>query len=47
MTLETEVLGNAAPRRFTAAEGLRVLTEANRCANPGELGAPLASDEKP
>ena len=41
MTVETEVTGKAARRRFTATEKLRVLKEADRCTKPGELGALL------
>ena len=41
VTVETEVSGKAARRRFTAAEKLRVLREADRCTKPGELGALL------
>jgi transposase-like protein len=41
MTVETEVTAKAARRRFTAAEKLRVLQEADRCTKPGELGALL------
>ena len=38
---ETEVLAKAQRRRFTAAEKLRVLKEADRCTKPGELSALL------
>ena len=38
---ETEVMAKAQRRRFTAAEKLRVLREADRCTKPGELGALL------
>jgi len=38
---ETEVVAKAARRRFTAAEKLRVLREADRCTKPGELSALL------
>lgn len=41
MTVETEVTAKATRRRFTAAEKLRVLKEADRCTKPGELGAML------
>ena len=41
MTVASEVVAKAARRRFTAAEKLRVLREADRCAKPGELGALL------
>ena len=41
MTVETEVVAKARRRRFTAAEKLRVLTEADACGRPGELGALL------
>ena len=41
MAAETEVVVKAARRRFTAAEKLRVLSEADRCTKPGELGALL------
>ncbi len=41
MTVETEVTAKATRRRFTAAEKLRVLQEADRCTKPGELGALL------
>ena len=35
------MVGKAGRRRFTAAEKLRVLREADRCTRPGELGALL------
>src|SRR6266508_4574384 len=41
MTVETEVVAKAARRRFTAAEKLRVLREADACTKPGELSALL------
>src|SRR5215510_6569648 len=41
MAAETEVTAKATRRRFTAAEKLRVLKEADRCTKPGELGALL------
>ena len=41
MTVETEVVAKARRRRFTAAEKLRVLREADGCRKPGELGALL------
>jgi transposase-like protein len=41
MAVETEVTAKAARRRFTAAEKLRVLKEADRCTKPGELSALL------
>lgn len=41
MAVETEVLAKAARRRFTAAEKLRILREADRCTKPGEVGALL------
>lgn len=41
MAVETEVVGKAARRRFTAAEKLRVLREAEQCRKHGELGALL------
>src|SRR5438093_3757818 len=41
MTTETEVVAKARRRRFTAAEKLRVLREADGCTKPGELGALL------
>jgi transposase-like protein len=41
MAAETEVVAKATRRRFTAAEKLRVLKEAEHCTKPGELGALL------
>ena len=41
MAVETEVVAKAQRRRFTAAEKLRVLEEADGCTKPGELGALL------
>ena len=41
MAAETEVVVKAARRRFTAAEKLRVLSEADLCTKLGELGALL------
>ncbi len=41
MAEETEVVAKARRRRFTGAEKLRVLREADRCTRPGELGALL------
>ena len=41
MTVETEVVAKARRRRFTAAEKLRVLKEADGCTRSGELGALL------
>jgi len=41
MTVETEVVAKARRRRFTGAEKVRVLREADRCTRPGELGALL------
>ena len=41
MTVETEVVAKARRRRFTAAEKLRVLKEADGCMRLGELGALL------
>src|SRR5438132_576706 len=41
MTAETEVVAKARRRRFTAAEKLRVLREAEGCTKPGELEALL------
>jgi len=41
MTVETEVVAKGRRRRFTGAEKLRVLREADRCSRPGELGALL------
>jgi len=38
---ETEVVAKARRRRFTAAEKLRVLREADGCTKPGELSALL------
>ena len=38
---DTEVTAKATRRRFTAAEKLRVLQEADRCTRTGELGALL------
>ncbi len=38
---ETEVLAKAQRRRFTAAEKLRVLREADRCTKPGAVSALL------
>jgi transposase-like protein len=38
---ETEVTAKARRRRFSAAEKLRVLREADRCTKPGELSALL------
>jgi transposase-like protein len=38
---ETEVTARARRRRFTAAEKLQLLREANGCTKPGELGALL------
>jgi transposase len=38
---ETEVMVKARRRRFTAAEKLRVLREADGCTKPGELSALL------
>ena len=38
---ETEVTAKAQRRRFSAAEKLRVLREADRCSKPGELSALL------
>ena len=38
---QTEVTAKAQRRRFTAAEKLRVLCEADRCTKPGELSALL------
>ena len=37
----TEVVAKARRRRFTAAEKLRALREADRCTRPGELSALL------
>ena len=41
MAAETEVVAKASRRRFTAAEKLRVLREADGCTKPGELSALL------
>ena len=41
MTVATEVVAKAARRRFTAAEKQRVLREADRCTQAGELSALL------
>jgi hypothetical protein len=41
LTHETEVTAKARRRRFSAAEKLRVLREADRCTRPGELSALL------
>ena len=41
MTGETEVVAQARRRRFTAAEKLRILQEADACTKPGEVGALL------
>ena len=41
LAAQTEVVAKARRRRFAAAEKLRVLTEAERCTKPGELGALL------
>src|SRR2546427_4814519 len=41
MTVETEVVAKARRRRFTAAEKLRVLREADRCTKAGEVSALL------
>ncbi len=41
MAAETEVVAKAARRRFTAAEKLRVLREADCCTKSGELSALL------
>ena len=38
---QTEVTAKAQRRRFTAAEKLRVLREADHCTKPGELSALL------
>lgn len=38
---ETEVVAKGQRRRFTAAEKLRILDEADGCTKPGELGALL------
>ena len=39
--METEVVAKAKRRRFSAAEKLRILREAESCAKHGELGALL------
>jgi transposase-like protein len=41
LAVETEVVAKARRRRFTAAEKLRVLKEADGCTRPGEMGALL------
>ena len=41
MAVETEVTAKAQRRRFTAAEKLRLLREADGCTKPGELSALL------
>jgi transposase-like protein len=41
LAAQTEVVVKARRRRFTAAEKLRVLREADRCTKPGELSALL------
>ena len=41
MAQETEVLAKARRRRFTAAEKLHVLREADHCTKPGEVSALL------
>ena len=41
LAAETEVVAKAKRRRFTAAEKLRVLREADGCTKPGELSALL------
>lgn len=41
MTVETEVVAKAKRRRFTAAQKLRVLKDADGCTRSGELGALL------
>jgi transposase len=41
MTVATEVVAQVRRRRFTAAEKLRILQEADACTQPGELGALL------
>lgn len=41
MAVETEVTAKAKRRRFSAAEKLRILNEADRCTKPGERGALL------
>lgn len=41
LAVETEVVAKAQRRRFTAAEKVRVLKEADGCTKPGELSALL------
>ena len=41
MAVETEVVAKARRRRFTAAEKLRVLKEADRCTKSGEVSGLL------
>jgi len=41
MAVATEVVAKAQRRRFTAAEKLRLLVEADGCTKPGELSALL------
>jgi transposase-like protein len=41
LAVETEVTAKARRRRFTAAEKLRLLREADACTKPGEVGALL------
>lgn len=41
VALETEVSAKARRRRFSAAEKLRILKEADACTKPGEQGALL------
>ena len=41
LATEVEVLAKATRRRFSAAYKLRILREADACAQPGELGALL------
>ncbi|MGH7723855.1 MAG: transposase [Candidatus Eiseniibacteriota bacterium] len=41
MAVATEVLAKARRRRFSAAEKIRILREAEGCTKPGELGALL------
>ena len=41
LAAQTEVVAKAQRRRFTAAEKLRVLREADGCSKPGELSALL------
>ena len=41
VAVATEVVAKARRRRFTAAEKLRVVKEADGCSRPGELGALL------